>query len=324
MGEVVRKAAIIALGALLYAMPAVAVAADTVRVAVPDRGAWDTSYTELGLQQGFFQEQNLDVRIVHVADEAALETALSAGTADLAVAAGFPDILAAWVKGAPFKVISPEATGAPDIFWFAKVGTPFRSMKDLHGKAVGFGVPGALSHFVLLTLLDEAGVADAHLVATGPADNGIPLVLSAQLDASWGGPVAAAKDLLAGEVKLIARGNDSAQVRNTTVRVNVANAGFLAGHRGAVRRFLQAYRKSVDWAYSSPAAVAAYARLSDQSLEFAKYIVTEFASKAAAQLDDIKDEDRAVAEAVVSKRIPHAVSHDEMKSLYDFVLKDGP
>ena len=30
----------------------VAAAAETLRVAVPDRGAWNTSYTELGLQRG--------------------------------------------------------------------------------------------------------------------------------------------------------------------------------------------------------------------------------------------------------------------------------
>ena len=63
------------------------------------------------------------------------------------------------------------------------------------------------------------------------------MVFGAELAASWGGPLAAAKDLLAGEVSLIARGNDSPLVRNQTMRVNVANAKFLARHRADVLGF---------------------------------------------------------------------------------------
>lgn len=318
-----RKTIIHALCALLCAGTGVARAAEGVRVAVPDRGAWNTSFTELGRQQGLFQEQNLDVEIIHVADEASLEKALISGEADIAVAAGFPDIVAAWVKGAPIKIISPEATGAPDIFWFARVGGPITSMKDLHGQPVGYEAAGTLSYFVLLALLKEAGVDDARLIPTVTADNGIPMVLGAQLFASWGGPVAAAKDLLANEVRLIGRGNDSTQVQNETVRVNAANATFLASHRSTALGFLRAYKKSVDWAYSSQAALEAYARLSDQSLEFAKYIVKEFASKATNQLDEIKGEDRMLAEALASKRIPTTLTHEDIKGMYDFVLKDG-
>ena len=319
-----RKTIINAFCALLCAGAAVARAAEVVRVAVPDRGAWNTSFTELGQQQDFFQEQNLDVEIVHVADEASLEKALISGEADIAVAAGFPDIVAAWVKGAPIKIISPEATGAPDIFWFARAGGPITSMRDLHGQPVGYEAPGTLSYFVLLALLKEAGVDDARLVPTGTADNGIPMVLGAQLFASWGGPVAAAKDLLANEVHLIGRGNDLAQVRNETVRVNVANAKFLASHRASVLGFLKAYRTSVDWAYSSRAALEDYAKLSDQSLEFVKYIVREFASKDANQLDEIKGEEGALAEAIASGRIPSTLTHDNIKGVYDLVLKSVP
>jgi NitT/TauT family transport system substrate-binding protein len=300
-----------------------AMAGETIKVAVPDRGAWDTSYTELGRQQGFFQEQGLDVEVSHVADEASLEKALISGDADIAVAAGFPDILAAWASKAPIKIISPEETGAPDIFWVAKAGGPVTSMQDLHGQAVGFSSLGSPDHLVLLALLKEAGVDDARLVPIGPADNGMLMVLNFELQASWGGPLSAVKDLSSGEVRLIGRGNDSPQVRNETLRVNVVNANFLAGHRASVLGFLKAYKRSVDWAYSSQAALEAYAKLSDVSLEFAKYIVNGFATKEAAQLDEIKGEDTALAQALASKRIATPLTHDDIKGVYDLVLKDG-
>lgn len=318
-----RSKIVIALGALFGLVHGFAAAAETVKIAVPDQASWNTSFTALGRQQGFFAEQNLDVAIIQVGGEASLERALISGAADIAVAGSFVDMVAAWAEGAPIKIISPEATGAPDIFWFARAGGPTRRMADLHGQAVGFEAPGSLSHFVLRTLLKQAGVNDARLVPTGPADNGIPMVLSAQLVASWGGPVAAAKDLLAGEVTLIGRGNDSPQVQNETVRVNAANAQFLAGHRSTVLRFLKAYRKSVDWAYSGQAPIEAYAKLSDQSVEFAKYIIKNFSSKATNQLDEIKGEDGILAEALASKRLPTALTPNDLKGAYDFVLKDG-
>jgi NitT/TauT family transport system substrate-binding protein len=309
--------------ALLFATFRFAAAAELVKVAVPDRGAWDTSYTELGLQQSFFQEQNLEVKILHVADEASLERALISGSADIAVAAGFHDILAAWIKGAPVRVISPQATGAPDIFWFAKIAGPVARMQDLHSQAVSFSTPGSLSHFILLTLLQEAGVDDAKLVPIGAAHNGYPQVLNAQLGASWSAVPVSVQDLMAGEIRVIARGNDSPKVRSETVRVNAVNANFLAAHRNAVLGFLRAYKKSVDWAYSGEPAVATYAKLSDQHLDVAKYIVKEFASKATAQLDEIKGEDRVLAEALAAKLIPRALTREDIKGVYDLVLKQG-
>ena len=150
------RTVIIGIGLLLGAVRTVA-AAEIVKVAVPERGEWNTSFTQLGLQQGFFQQQGLVVEIVHVANESSLEKALISGDADVAVAARFPDILAAWINGAPIKAISPESTGAPDIFWFSRTGGPIRSMADLHAQPVGYGEPASLSFFVLTALLKQAG-----------------------------------------------------------------------------------------------------------------------------------------------------------------------
>src|ERR1700733_3125051 len=116
-----QKLIAIVLTAFLCATPRFVAASEILNVAVPDRGAWDSSYTELGLEQGFFKEEGLDVRITYVADQAELESLLASGTVDIAVGAGFVDVLGAWAHGAPVKIISPESTGATDVFWFAKI-----------------------------------------------------------------------------------------------------------------------------------------------------------------------------------------------------------
>src|SRR5215475_4154669 len=149
-----QKLIAIALTAFLCAAPRFVAAGEILNIAVPHRGAWDSSYTELGVQQGFFKAEGLDVRITYVEDQAALESLLVSGKADIAVGAGFVDILGAWAHGAPVRIISPESTGASDLFWFAKMGGPVAGMGDLHGQAVGYSAPGSLTYFVLRTLLN--------------------------------------------------------------------------------------------------------------------------------------------------------------------------
>jgi NitT/TauT family transport system substrate-binding protein len=315
-----RKTIVFGLAAILGMVPGLA-AAETVKVAVPDQGSWETSYTELGMGQGFFKEQGLDLEITHTEGGASNEKALISGSVNITVATGFLGIVSAYVQGAPVRIISPESTGAPGLFWYAKIAGPIASMADLHGQTVGFSSPGSSSELVLRQLLEQAGVDDARLVPIGAPYNGYPLVLSAQLWASWSTPPDILKELLSGEVRIIARGNDSPEVRNETVRVNAVNANFLAAHRSAVAGFLRAYKKSVDWAYSGEPALEAYAKLSDQPIELVKYAVKEFASKAANELDEIKGEDRVLAEALAAKRIAHPMTHDDIKGVYDFVLR---
>jgi NitT/TauT family transport system substrate-binding protein len=316
-----RKSIALALTAFLCAAPRPVAASEILNIAVPDRGAWDSSYTVLGLEQGFFTEEGLDVRITYAADQAELASLLVSGKVDIAVGAGFADILGAWAHGAPVKVISPESTGAADIFWFAKIAGPVAGVGDLHGQAVGYSAPGSLTYFILRTLLKEAGVDDARLVAVGPATSGYPQVLDAQLAASWSRPPANVGYLVAGEIRIIARANDSPQVRNQTTRVNAVNVNLLARRRAAVIGFLKAYKKSVDWAYSSPLAPDAYARLSGQSSDAAKYVFQELTSREGAQIDQIKGEDRVLAQALAAKRIPHALTHEDIEGLYDFVAR---
>jgi NitT/TauT family transport system substrate-binding protein len=318
----IRKSFAVLLAAAVGAGPALA-RAETIKVAIPQRGAWDTSFTELGVEQGFFKKQGLDVEATYTQGGASNEQAVISGSVDIALATGFLGIIAAYVKGAPVRIISPEATGAPDIFWYVKASSPIKSMKDLHGQTVSFSNPGSSSNLILLTLLKEAGVTDAKTVPVGAAPNGLPQVMTGQIAASWSTPPTGIKELRAGEIRIIARGNDSPEVRNETVRVNAVNLNFLQAHRGAVVGFMKAYKESVDWAYSSHDALVAYAKLSKQPLEQVEYAAKEFQNKEQDQLDAIKGENRVLAEAYAARRTPTLMSHDDIKGVYDFVLKSG-
>jgi NitT/TauT family transport system substrate-binding protein len=306
---------------LATVLAASAAQAETLKLAIPQRGAWDTSLTEIGVRAGFFKEVGLDIEMTYTEGGAANEQAVISGSVDIAMATGFLGILAAYVKGAPVRIISPEATGAPDIFWYAKADSPIKSLKDTHGKTVAFSNPGSSSNLILLTLLKDAGVSDAKTVPVGAAPNAIPLVMTGQVDVGWATPPAALKELDDKQIVIVARGNDSPEIRNETVRVIAVNLATLQKNRDALIRFMQAYRKSVDYAYSDPKALETYAEIANMPLPLATRIVKEFFSRETNQTDEIKGEQRVLDEALAAKRIPRAMKPEDIKGVYDFVLK---
>ena len=59
---------------------------------------------------------------------------------------------------------------------------------------------------------------------------------------------------------MIARASDVPEMRNQTVRFMTANAGALAGSANrSLSVTFRAYREVIDWMYSDPAAIKAFA-----------------------------------------------------------------
>jgi NitT/TauT family transport system substrate-binding protein len=316
------KRRIVAIAAALALVAAQAQAqAETLKLAVPQRGSWGTSYTDLGIRQGFFKAAGLDIEITYTEGGASNEQAVISGSVDIAIETGFLGILAAYVKGAPVRVISPASTGAPEVFWYAKAGSGLTSLKDAHGKSVGFSNPGSSSNLILLQLLKEAGVTDAKLVPVGASQNGLPLVMTGQLDMCYAVPPVALPELQNKTVVAVARGNDSEAVRNETVRVNAANLASLQGKRDAMARFIRAYAKSRDFAFTD-AGMADYAKFTEQPLELVRFMVKNFEDKNQNELREIKGMDRVIDEAVAAKRIPKPMQPAELKAMFDFVAPD--
>jgi NitT/TauT family transport system substrate-binding protein len=296
--------------------------AETLKLAVPQRGSWGTSYTDLGIRQGFFKAEGLDIEITYTEGGATNEQAVISGSVDIAIETGFLGILAAYVKGAPVRIISPASTGAPEVFWYSKAGSGIASLKDAHGKSVGFSNPGSSSNLILLQLLKEAGVTDAKLVPVGASQNGLPMIMTGQLDICYAVPPVALPELQAKTIIRVAGGNDSEAVRNETVRVNAANLDSLQHKRDAMARFMRAYAKSRDFAYSGDAGIEDYAKFSEQPVALVRYMVANFQSKDQAQLSQIKGLDRVIDEAYAAKRIPRVMKPEEFNGLFDFVAPD--
>ena len=99
-----------------------AVAEDTLKVAVPQRGAWDAGLAELGKRGGIFQKHGLNLEILYTQAGPESIQALIGGSIDIATASGVSAAVGTFAKGAPIRIIGNEIIGAPDQYWYVRIG----------------------------------------------------------------------------------------------------------------------------------------------------------------------------------------------------------
>src|SRR3984957_18705778 len=123
-----------------------AAADDALKVAVPQKGAWDAGIAELGERGGIFKKHGLDLDILYTTAGPESIQAMIAGSIDIAVASGVSAAIGTFAKGAPIRIISSEITGAPDLYWFVPADSPIHTVEDMNGKTVAFSAVGSSSH----------------------------------------------------------------------------------------------------------------------------------------------------------------------------------
>src|SRR6202166_4387218 len=130
---------------LLFAASAVR-ADDTLKLAVSQRGNWDTSISEVGQRAGIFKKHALVLEIVYTQGAGETQQAVISGSVDIGVAAGVMGVLSAYSKGAPVRVIGAETTGAGDLYWYVKSDSPIKSLKDTAGKTLAYSTNGSATN----------------------------------------------------------------------------------------------------------------------------------------------------------------------------------
>jgi NitT/TauT family transport system substrate-binding protein len=292
--------------------------AETLKVAVAQRGFWNSSFIEFALQQGFFKQEGLDIEILYTEGGASTLTPLVAGSIDIAMTNGTLGVIAAFAKGMPVKIISAEATGAPDAFWYARPESGIKSIKDTNGKTVAFSSPGSSTNLIILQLINQEKVSP-KLVPTGGMPGTLTQVMTGQIDVGWSVPPFVLKDLTDGRLQIIARGSDVEAIRNQTIRVNVANANALKEKRGAFVRYVKALSRAIDWAYSSPDALSNYATIAKVPVEQAKITRDDFFPKESLQLAEVKSLDVTLQQALDFKYITKPMTKQDVAGLFDML-----
>ena len=288
-------------------------AEDTLKVAIPQRGAWDAGVADLGQRGGIFKKHGLNLDILYVQAGPESIQALIGGSIDIATASGVSAAVGTFAKGAPIRIIGSEMIGGPDLYWYVPTNSPIRRVEDFNGKTVAYSLTGSSSHAALLALIAQYKLT-AKPTSTGNIASTITQTMTGQVDVGFGAAPFGLDLVEDGKIRIIATGNDVASLRTRTVRVNLTNVSNLQSRRDALVRFNQAYRETVDWMYSDPAALKHYGEYSSLP-EKIVLRVRNLIPKESLATDRVQGMDQIMADAVAGKFIPAPLNAEQVKDL---------
>ena len=286
---------------------------ESLKVAIPQRGAWDAGVAELGQRGGIFKKYGLSLEILYVQAGPESIQAVIGGSMDIATAAGVSAAVGTFAKGAPIRIIGSEMIGAPDLYWYVPVNSPIRRIEDFNGKTVAYSLTGSSSHAALLALIAQYKLT-AKPTSTGNIAATITQTMTGQVDVGFGAAPFGLDLVEDGKVRIVATGNDVASLRTRTVRVNLTSVSNLQNRRDAIVQFIRAYRETVEWMYSDPVALKHYEEYSGLP-EKIVLRVRSLIPKESLAAGRVEGMDQIMADAVAGKFISAPLSSEQIQEL---------
>jgi NitT/TauT family transport system substrate-binding protein len=282
-----------------------------LKVAIGGKGLGESGVSEAGQNAGIFKKHGIELEIFYTAGSGETQQTVIAGSADIGVATGLLGALGAYSKGAPIRVIGTSFTGDSNLFWYVRADSPIREAKDAAGKTVAFSTNGSSAHNVVLQMQKHLGVSfKPTATGTGPAT--FTQVMSGQIDVGWSGAPFGVEALEQGKIRLW-RASDIPALAGQTSRVILAHADVLRTKPDVVRRYMDAYRETIEWMYSTPEGVKAYADWASVPVPVAKRTMDEFVTKQGINPDQVSDLAGVMKSAVEFKYIPALLSDAQVK-----------
>src|SRR5258705_2413103 len=166
-GADMRRCELITAIIAALAMSGSAFAQDTLRLAVGQRGLWDTSISDVGQRAGIFKKHGLTLEILYTQGAGETQQAVISGGVEIGVGAGVMGVLSAYSKGAPVRVIGAEITGAGDLYWYVKADSPIKTLNDTNGKSIAYSTNGSSTHGVVTGFIKQYRVSAKATAAAG-------------------------------------------------------------------------------------------------------------------------------------------------------------
>jgi len=305
---------------LLTVISVGAYAADTLKLAIGQRGNWENAAPELGQKAGFFAKHGLTLEILYTQGAGETLQAVISGSVDMGLGVGTAGVLGAFSKGAPVRAIANSMTGADDLFWYVPAPSPIKTLKDAAGKTIAYSTNGSSSNWAVLAFIREFGVQMKPLATGGPAAT-FTQTMSGQVDIGWSSPPFGVEALQQGRIRIVARESDVPAFRNQTVRLMITNTDTAEKRRDVIQRYLQAYRETLDWMYSDPAALKSYAEWVGISEALAKQVRDQFFPKENLRLERLSGLDEAMADSVNLKFLPAPLTKAQQDELFKYYAK---
>src|SRR6478672_11704125 len=246
-GTAIRTALLVGSLAVLFANKTRA--DDNLKIAIGQRGGWEQSVSELGQNKGFFKKHGLTLELLYTQGSAETLQSVISNSVDIGIGLGTHAFL-----GASF-------TSADEQYYYVAADSPIQSIKEAEGKSIAISTNGSASNMFALHLARHFGVN----LKTQPAGNytaTLTQVLTRQLDIGFSAAPFNLNFVDEGRIRIIARGSDVPALRDMTSRLLVVNVVGLERRKDVLKRYMAAYRETLDWMYADPAAIDRYAEWS--------------------------------------------------------------
>src|SRR6202163_2533664 len=197
----------------------------------------------IGLNKGFFAEQDLKIDIVYIQSSAQVIQQLTSGSLDVTMSTGLVDPIRAIEKGSPLAIVRLEAQSPP----YALVAKPEnKALKDLKGKTISVGGPKDITRIYVERMLAPSGIKP------GEFDMVFAGATSARAQALLAGAVDAAILLPPFNFQAVANGfNELGLTVDFTPELpfsgTVVNLGWANAHQAVLQKVLAAHAKSIAW-----------------------------------------------------------------------------
>lgn len=290
-------------------------ASDTIKV-VTGHGVWDTFPAEFGVRSGIFQRRGVTVEFLYSAGTGETMQATISGSADLGEV-GTLGTFAAYLKGAPIRIIGAEATGSAE-FWYVRQDSNIRTLKDADGKTIAFSSNGSSTNSVVRAFIKEYDLK-AKPVATGSPAATLTAVMTKQVDVGWSSPPLGLQQIDDGSIRVIARGNDIPSIREQTIRVITANVNALKAKRDLIQRYMDGRREAIELMYEENSPALKYFAETNRISEATARRMRDFYPKEMLLPQPIKGLGELVAEAIALKYIPQPLTQAQLDELIQLI-----
>lgn len=272
-------------------------------------------------ERGFFKEAGIEIDPVFTKGGGETVQGVVSGDINVAMATGLFAVLGAFEKGAPVVAVAAEITGM-DTFWYTLSNSPIRKLEDVAGRKIAFSTPGSSSHMAVLALADQLkamGLKPSVAVSLGGLPDAFTGVKTGQADLGWSVAPFMLDRVEKGELRVVLRGSDIIALRDLTMRIHFANANFAKKHPEALKGFLRAQQKGLDFMFTNPRETAKiWMKRADLKLPEAIVLKTwDFYTRAQMAAKPIKGIETTMKDAVQFKFLKTPLSQAEVGRLID-------
>jgi NitT/TauT family transport system substrate-binding protein len=156
---------------------------EPIHVGKAQATAWTFLPVDVGIAQGYFAKQGLDVDSVSLGGDAKVQQALAAGSIDFGLGSGPGMAFAA--KGSPAVGVAAFAGAPRNISAIVLANSPINKVADLKGKLMAVSTVGSLSEWLAkqMAIQEGWGQDGIRTVPLGAAETSLAALSAKQIDA---------------------------------------------------------------------------------------------------------------------------------------------